>query len=105
MSNLDNNSDVLSVFENLFEELGFGSNKEPTHSEIYKNMLNEFGLDLKSQPINPSTQALINTMMNFCKQPQGVYGLAALCIGAEAIVPSMYADIVKEGLKKTSRIW
>jgi len=94
MVNLESNDDVLSIFDNLFEELGFGEVKEPPHSQIYRSMLQGFGLDLDMQPTLPSTQRLIDTMMNFCKQPKGVYGLAALCLGAEAIVPQLYSDIV-----------
>lgn len=94
MANLESNEDILSIFENLFEELGFGEVNEPPHSQIYRSMLQSFGLDLEAQATLPSTQRLIDTMMNFCKQPEGVYGLAALCLGAEAIVPQLYSDIV-----------
>lgn len=94
MVNLESNEDVLSIFDNLFEELGFGDVNELPHSQIYRSMLKNFGLDLETQQTLPSTQRLIDTMMNFCKQPQGVYGLAALCLGAEAIVPQLYSDIV-----------
>ena len=94
MVNLESHEDVLSIFDNLFEELGFGEVKAPPHSHIYRSMLQNFGLDLRMQPTLPSTQRLIDTMMNFCKQPEGIYGLAALCLGAEAIVPQLYSDIV-----------
>ena len=94
MVNLEFNEDVLSIFDNLFEELGFGEVNEPPHSQIYQSMLQNFGLDLEMQSTLPSTQRLIDTMMNFCKQPGGVYGLAALCLGAETIVPQLYGDIV-----------
>lgn len=94
MVNLESHEDVLSIFDNLYEELGFGEVKAPPHSKIYRNMLQNFDLDLRIQPTLPSTQRLIDTMMNFCKQSEGVYGLAALCLGAEAIVPQLYSDIV-----------
>ncbi|WP_024678849.1 TenA family transcriptional regulator [Pseudomonas syringae] len=94
MTHLEGDEDILAVFENLFEELGFGEVTEPTHSAIYRDMLHSFDLTLETQATLPSTQHLIDTMMNFCKQPNGVYGLSALCLGAEAIVPHLYSDIV-----------
>ncbi|KPC33435.1 Uncharacterized protein ABJ99_2294 [Pseudomonas syringae pv. cilantro] len=94
MTHLEGDDDILAVFENLFEELGFGEVVEPTHSAMYRDMLRSFGLTLETQTTLPSTQHLIDTMMNFCKQPNGVYGLSALCLGAEAIVPHLYSDIV-----------
>ena len=100
MVNLESNEDVLDIFDNLFEEMGFGEVTEPPHSQVYSDMLLSFDLHLKSYPTLPSTQRLINTMMNFCKQPEGVYGLAALCLGAEAIVPSLYSDIVSGFVKQ-----
>ncbi|MFY1666776.1 TenA family transcriptional regulator [Pseudomonas sp. Pseu.R1] len=100
MVNLESNDDVLEVFDNLFEELGFGEVTEPPHSEIYRDMLRSFDLHLDSQPTQPATQRLINTIMNFCKQPEGVYGLSALCLGAEAIVPAVYSDIVSGFVKQ-----
>lgn len=100
MVNLESNDDVLEVFDNLFEELGFGEVAEPPHSEIYRDMLHSFDLHLDSYPTQPATQRLINTMMNFCKQPEGAYGLSALCLGAEAIVPAVYSDIVSGFVKQ-----
>ncbi|OUM06593.1 hypothetical protein BW686_16010 [Pseudomonas syringae] len=94
MTHLEGDEDILAVFENLFEELGFGEVAEPTHSAIYRDMLRSFDLSLEAHATLPSTQHLIDTMMNFCKQPNGVYGLSALCLGAEAIVPHLYSDIV-----------
>lgn len=94
MAHLEADEDVLAVFENLFEELGFGEITEPPHSQIYRDMLRSFDLTLDTHETLPSTQNLIDTMMNFCRQPNGVYGLAALCLGAEAIVPQVYSDIV-----------
>ncbi|RMN23638.1 hypothetical protein ALQ62_01525 [Pseudomonas coronafaciens pv. zizaniae] len=93
MSHLERDEDILAVFENLFEELGFGEVAEPTHSALYRDMLRSFDLTLEAHATLPSTQHLIDTMMSFCKQPDGVYGLSALCLGAEAIVPHLYSDI------------
>lgn len=100
MVNLESNEDVLDIFDNLFEEMGFGEVTEPPHSEVYRDMLKNFDLHLESHPTQAATQRLINTMMNFCKQPEGVYGLSALCLGAEAIVPSLYSDIVSGFVKQ-----
>ncbi|RAU49685.1 MULTISPECIES: iron-containing redox enzyme family protein [unclassified Pseudomonas] len=94
MVNLESSEDVLEVFDNLFEELGFGDVTEPPHSQIYRDMLQDFDLQLDAHPTHLATQRLIDSMMNFCKQPEAAYGLAALCLGAEAIVPAIYSDIV-----------
>jgi pyrroloquinoline-quinone synthase len=94
MSNLPTNADILELAENLFEELGFEDKKSIPHSIIYKNMMEKMGVSLDSAPMYPETEQLIETMLAHCKNPNPAYGLGALCLGAEALVPVVYADLI-----------
>jgi len=97
ISQLNNNKDVLQLAENLSEELGFGHDDDARipHSHIYTEMLGHFGLNLDDAETLPETQALIDVMFMLCRQPSGVHGLAAMCLGAEAVVPSLYSRFVE----------
>jgi pyrroloquinoline-quinone synthase len=101
MSQLESSGDVMSLSRNLLEELGYGSERLTPHSSMYAGMLREFGIDSDSQPTYPETQNLIDTMFMLCRQPGGLAGLGALCLGAEAIVPSLYARIL-EGFRRNA---
>jgi pyrroloquinoline quinone (PQQ) biosynthesis protein C len=86
----------MRLAHNLAEELGLGgTQQEEPHAAIYARMLSGFGIDLKRTPTLPGTQKLIDTMFDYCKRGNPVYGLAALCLGAESIVPALYSDILK----------
>jgi pyrroloquinoline quinone (PQQ) biosynthesis protein C len=95
ISQLDEGDDVLRLARNLAEELGYGADGQTPHSRIYADMLERFGLRLDRQPTYPETQNLIDTMFMLCRQPGGLAGLGALCLGGEAIVPAMYARIIE----------
>ncbi|MFN7204375.1 MAG: iron-containing redox enzyme family protein [Burkholderiales bacterium] len=90
ISQLEENTDVLRLAENLSEELGYGDDSRIPHSRIYAEMVRDLGLNGAEEPILPETQVLIDSMFMLCRQPGGVAGLAALCLGAEAVVPSLY---------------
>lgn len=94
MSNLPTNADILELAENLFEELGFEDKSSIPHSIIYKNMMEKMGVSLDSAPMYPETEQLIETMLSHCKNPNPAYGLGALCLGAEALVPVIYSDLI-----------
>ena len=94
IASLDDGADALLLAQNLAEELGYGDTRQEPHSAIYAGMLAGFGIDLKHSPTLPGTQALIDTMFGYCKRDNPVYGLAALCLAAEAIVPALYSDIM-----------
>jgi pyrroloquinoline quinone (PQQ) biosynthesis protein C len=96
ISQFEDGEDVVRLAENLTEELGFIPNTDvrTPHSRIYANMLKDFGIDIDAYPINPETQNLIDTMFMLCRQPRGIAGLGAMCLGAEALVPSVYARLV-----------
>jgi pyrroloquinoline quinone (PQQ) biosynthesis protein C len=97
MSQLDEGDDVLRLAENLAEELGFGSDTEMRlpHSRIYANMLRDFDLELDAHPVTPETHNLIETMLMLCRQPHGSTGLGAMYLGAEALVPVVYARLLE----------
>ena len=95
ISQFESGSDVTRLVANLAEELGFDEGTRVPHSRIYSDMLNAFGLDLERARTLPQTQAFIDTMFTLCRRPGGLDGLAALCFGAEAVVPSLYTRIIE----------
>jgi pyrroloquinoline-quinone synthase len=94
MSELGEAADVLRLAENLAEELGYGDGDGVPHSRIYAELLADFGLRVDDEAILPETQNLIDVMFMLCRQPGGLAGLGALCLGAEAIVPTVYSSII-----------
>ena len=94
IANLHDAGDVMRLAENLAEELGFGEEGGEPHARIFARMIEQFGIDLQQAPVFDSTQKLISTTFHYCKQPDPAYGLGALCLGAEAIVPALYSDII-----------
>lgn len=95
MSNLPSGEQVAMLADNLFEELGLQGGQHIPHSKLYRNMLARFELDLDVGPAPlPETENLIRTMSEHCRDPNVAKGLGALCLGAEALVPSLYSDIV-----------
>ncbi|MDC8784536.1 TenA family transcriptional regulator [Roseateles koreensis] len=95
MSNLKSTDQIQALAENLFEELGLTSDSPTPHSVIYKSMLERFDLSLETGPApSPGTLALIGTMSDHCHNPNPAMGLGALCLGAEALVAPVYADIM-----------
>ncbi len=99
MSRLQGNDQVLALAANLFEELGLDSAETIPHSEMYREMLRNFGI---AQPVDgmarPETRSLIAEMYALCRDDDCASGLGALCLGAEALVPAVYGDILL-GLK------
>jgi len=95
MANLPSNAEVFELAENLFEELGFAPDSPTPHYLIYRDMLKAFGLSLDGQDLHPATQQLIDAMFDHCRRKDAAYGLGALCLGAEALVPSLYAELVR----------
>ncbi|TDR79751.1 TenA family transcriptional regulator [Paludibacterium purpuratum] len=94
MANLPSNNEVLELAENLFEELGLAPDSPQPHHLIYREMLDHYALTLDdAQPLS-GTQRLIESMYQHCRDPNPASGLGALCLGAEALVPSIYSDII-----------
>ena len=94
MSNLPSGDAVLELAENLFEELGLDGGESTPHHIIYRNMLERFGLSIKGIEPTLSTRKLIDTMLHHCRNTNPSYGLGAICLGAEALVPALYTDII-----------
>lgn len=94
MANLPSNEDILHLSENLFEELGLQEGGETPHHVIYHDMLTSFGIDLAKEELTAGTHGLIDSMLQHCKDHNPASGLGAICLGAEALVPDVYSDIV-----------
>ena len=94
MSNLPSNAEIRILAKNLFEELGLDARHCRPHHEIYQDMLARFSLHLENAQPLPGTVTLINAMLTQCRNPNPSFGLGALCLGAEALVPALYGDIV-----------
>ena len=96
LANLSNELDRLALTKNLFEEMGLGDMGDDPHVKIYRDMLFALDLDPDMSPAFPETIALVSTMLRLCSAPNPIVGLGALCLGAEAIVPHVYAQILNE---------
>lgn len=95
IANLGDNGDVTRLTQNLAEELGYDHLRGEPHAAIYARMLADFGIDRAHAPTLPATQRMIRTMLDYCKRDNPAYGLAALCLAAEAIVPPLYRDLMQ----------
>lgn len=97
--NLRNMHEVQELLENLQEEMGLDGNDKLTHAEMFQRTLRLVGADPLAYSPLPETLNLKNAMMSYCKSKDPLAGLAALCLGAEAIVPIIYTPILS-ALKK-----
>lgn len=95
LSNIENERDRLELMENLLEEIGFGHAGEIPHSQLYRQMMTAMGIRPSEEKELETTRALVATMYECCRSQSAVVGLAALCLGAEAIVPHLYSQIVE----------
>jgi pyrroloquinoline-quinone synthase len=93
MANLPSNAEIRPLAQNLFDEAGFSGTKP--HAVIYDEMLANFGLSLQGAAPTSGTVKLINEMFRHCRNENPAFGTGALCLGAEALVPALYTDIVK----------
>lgn len=94
ISNLTESDDVRSLAHNLMEEMGAESSDNLTHAELYQRSLKAVGIVPDIMPAFRETQELVRTMFEFCRSENPLDGLAALCLGAEAIVPIIYSPII-----------
>ncbi len=95
LSNIINDEHRRELTENLVDETGLGQVKGEPHSRIYRRMLGKLGVDPSKAELLSETKALIETMWQSCRSPNPAVGLGALCLGAEAIVPHVYSQIVE----------
>jgi pyrroloquinoline-quinone synthase len=94
MANLPSNEAVLTLAENLFEELGLAADRAKPHHLMYRETLQRYELELDESQALPGTRRLIDTMFEHCRSPDPASGLGALCLGAESLVPAIYSDII-----------
>jgi pyrroloquinoline quinone (PQQ) biosynthesis protein C len=94
MANLHADEDRQALTENLFEEMGRGDLGLIPHSQIYRDMLRSLHLDPISSAPKRATVTLVETMLRLCASPEPMHGLGALCLGAEAIVPHIYSQVM-----------
>jgi pyrroloquinoline quinone (PQQ) biosynthesis protein C len=87
--------DRLALTQNLFEEMGLGDFGSVPHSAIYRSMMTAMGVDPHEEFENTSTTRLTEIMFESAGDVDPLVGLAALGLGAEAIVPHLYSQIVR----------
>lgn len=94
ISRLDSLDDIKLLMENLLEEMGVEGDHDATHAELFQRTLRSVGATpLIEEPL-PQTADLARTIMGLCRREDPAEGLAALCLGAEAIVPLIYPPIL-----------
>lgn len=91
---LGDSADVLVLLQNLREEMGVDGDGELTHAELFQRTLRRVGVVPAEHTALPSTLALVQSMNAYCQSSDPLVGLAALCLGAEAIVPLIYRPIL-----------
>jgi len=94
MSSLPESGDVRALMFNLIEELGLDAPDRVTHAELYRETMRCIGVEAGSAPVLPATQDLVDTMFRHCRSGDPLLGLSALCLGAEAIVPTLYGAVL-----------
>lgn len=93
LSNLPNQDDFYYLMDNLWDELGLRDDAKVSHATLFQQMSKKLNVDM-AVPVYPATQQMIDAMFTYCRNPDPIYGVTALCLGAEAIVPILYAYIV-----------
>lgn len=94
LGQLGDSADVMVLLQNLREEMGVDGAGELTHAELFQRTLRRVGVVPAEHPALPATLALVQAMTAHCQSNDPLAGLAALCIGAEAIVPLIYRPIL-----------
>jgi pyrroloquinoline quinone (PQQ) biosynthesis protein C len=95
MMRLEREQDRAELAGNLFEEMGLAGGLGIPHAEIYRRMLVAMEVDASAIPAQVATQELIKAMLSACSDPDPMVGLGALCLGAEAIVPHVYSQVLR----------
>ena len=90
---IDNEKYLQKLMGNLKEELGVEDSNKIPHSELYNNCLAAIGVDINEYSPFEETLKLKEEMQLYCNSTDPLDGLAALCFGAEAIVPIIYTPI------------
>lgn len=97
---IDNTENLLHLIENLKEEMGLEDESKITHAELYQSSLKVIGVNPEDYLAFEETLNLKAAMMKYCQSDDPLDGLAAMCLGAEAIVPLIYTPIYNALLSK-----
>lgn len=94
MGGLAEPGEFKALSHNLTEELHGDGTDQVSHAELYLQSMEAMSALPRSLPMLSSTRALIDVMFHYCRGADPLDGLAALCLGAEAIVPIVYGPIL-----------
>ncbi len=94
ISKLSHHEDARRLMANLVEEMGLEREDRITHADLYQRTLSAVGASPTDFAPFEETRALVQAMTRYCQSEDSVEGLAALCLGAEAIVPLIYRPVI-----------
>ncbi|WP_282412711.1 iron-containing redox enzyme family protein [Pseudomonas sp. PS01299] len=94
LNRLESLGDIKLLLENMQEEMGIDGDNKLTHSELFQRSLRILGTHPLAELPLPQTVDFTQCIMQLCRSENPVEGLAALCLGAEAIVPLIYKPIL-----------
>ncbi|UXY53985.1 AMP-binding protein [Pseudomonas tohonis] len=94
MGSIADQGEFKSLSCNLTEELSGGDSVDISHAELYRRSMDLMSAPPRSRPLLPGTRQLIDGMFRHCRSSDPIDGLAALCLGAEAIVPLIYGPVL-----------
>lgn len=94
MGSLQEHGEFKALSHNLAEELSGDDTDQVSHAELYRQAMDGMSAVPCSRPMFASTRRLIETMFRYCRCTDPLDGLAALCLGAEAIVPVVYGPVL-----------
>ncbi|WP_338800113.1 iron-containing redox enzyme family protein [Pseudomonas sp. RSB 5.4] len=94
INRLESVGDIKLLMENMQEEMGIDGDNKLTHAELFQRSLRILGTHPLAESPLPQTVDFTQCIMQRCRSENPVEGLAALCLGAEAIVPLIYKPIL-----------
>lgn len=94
INRLESLDDIKLLMENMQEEMGIDGDNKLTHAELFQRSLRILGTHPLAELPLPQTVDFTQCIMQLCRSENPVVGLAALCLGAEAIVPLIYRPIL-----------
>lgn len=95
INRLESLGDIKHLMENMQEEMGIDGDNKVTHAELFQRTLRAVGTHPMAEKALPETVDFTQTIMQFSRATNPVEGLAALCMGAEAIVPLIYKPVLQ----------